>query len=690
MKRAIAFSTPGGSRVLLAGLVATLLLPAADSVLMLLRGHGANLSMGGQAYALLTLWTLHYLVPTEIYALLLAGIEALAAQRPESDRSRRIAHVLLAAAVASYAHHTLARYTAFAEELLLIIPYVLAGAALAAFAWVLGIEPEGFGRWTCRMLTWGPAFSALVLSVGSYAANRLIYPDRYPTLHLSVLQLTHAFAIIGLAHAFSNLSVFFPTRRRRRIALWATGLFLLLGPAALAATGRANAGRSRALHFTLLGQVGIVFDSPDVSRETTAVRLLIDPQGEKRFLEHAHLPVLPDGFRLNDYSILLINVEAFRFDKTSLFDSSLPTTPNLVKLAADATVFTNAHAPSTTTLPSTVGLHSMTFPSATHLQSWEKSWCGELLPAETTVAELLSAAGWRTFWVGHDHHWGFSNNMLGLDQGFESRQLYAEPTAADGLVMDQRIADRALEKIAKLARGSQRFFGWVFFGSPHSKYLKRYADMPSDTAEELYLHEVRFVDEQIARLFTGLESNGLLKRTIVILAGDHGEEFGEHGGSGHLTLYGECTHVVFMVWVPGVKGGVVEATTSTGYVFPWLLLHGDASLRDAALWRLTHELGPAIRATRGAVIAELVGYDKMSTAFIYEDKKYIYDYITSWCSAYDLVRDPGEREDLSESDPKAQAACNSIANEYSKVRSAVSKYTLAPNKHVRHGRPKRR
>ena len=55
---------------------------------------------------------------------------------------------------------------------------------------------------------------------------------------------------------------------------------------------------------------------------------------------------------------------------------------------------------------------------------------------------------------------------------------------------------------------------------------------------------IRYTDEQIGRVISALQQTGLDKSTLVVVAGDHGEEVGEHGEYGHrFRFYEECINV---------------------------------------------------------------------------------------------------------------------------------------------------
>lgn len=83
------------------------------------------------------------------------------------------------------------------------------------------------------------------------------------------------------------------------------------------------------------------------------------------------------------------------------------------------------------------------------------------------------------------------------------------------------------------------FFMGVFTVTAHAPY-----DVPSrfrrndtsgavrgggGTVQEKYLATVRYTDRFLGRLHSRLEAAGLAETTLFIVAGDHGELFGEHG-----------------------------------------------------------------------------------------------------------------------------------------------------------------
>ncbi|MCX7627560.1 MAG: sulfatase-like hydrolase/transferase [Methylophilaceae bacterium] len=171
-------------------------------------------------------------------------------------------------------------------------------------------------------------------------------------------------------------------------------------------------------------------------------------------------------------------------------------------------------------------------------------------------------------------------------------QLHEADESQPGWKRDQINVSAMLDFIAK--RDPNRpFFTFMFFESPHSRYYfppesvirSPYRDdinYATLDAEELardivpiknrYLNAVHHLDSQFGRIFDYLEQNHLLDTTIVILLGDHGEEFMEHGYWGHnSTFVDPQTRTPLVLWVPGKAPGVHDKMTSHMDVVPTLM-----------------------------------------------------------------------------------------------------------------------
>ncbi|MFI5316458.1 MAG: sulfatase-like hydrolase/transferase [Myxococcota bacterium] len=125
------------------------------------------------------------------------------------------------------------------------------------------------------------------------------------------------------------------------------------------------------------------------------------------------------------------------------------------------------------------------------------------------------------------------------------------------------------------------FFAFMFFESPHARYefppesvirtpyleSLNYATM--DLARDIgliknrYLNSCHHLDQQLARIFEYLEQHQLLDSTVVVLTGDHGEEFMEKGRWGHASAFTEeQTRVPLLLHVPGQPPAEIDRMTS--------------------------------------------------------------------------------------------------------------------------------
>jgi len=137
---------------------------------------------------------------------------------------------------------------------------------------------------------------------------------------------------------------------------------------------------------------------------------------------------------------------------------------------------------------------------------------------------------------------------------------------------------------------SRPFMTFMFFESPHafyyfppeneirSPYLNEFNYATVDLKKDIQLIKNRYInscnhlDSQFDRVLKYLEEHSLLDSTIVIITGDHGEEFMEKGRWGHNSTYSEEQTLVPMVlWAPGVSPRQMEKITSHLDIPPTIL-----------------------------------------------------------------------------------------------------------------------
>ncbi len=497
----------------------------------------------------------------------------------------------------------------------------------------------------------------LLLALGCLLLVRthyFVYVGLYPTLHQLALQLGFVGVALGISLALASRPW---SESRGRLAVVA-GLVVV----ALAFLEPPGAQEARPLvtAHTELGRG--VFVARALARDRAYLQptelppprrgslLRPDDSAEARFVAQAGFPMLPG--QLGSYDVLLVISESTRFDRTSLADPERRTTPRLLELASrGAHVFTRAYSPSNGTFPSLASMLTMRPLSFADVDIRPRPWRGRLRPGRPTAAELFGADGRRTFWVGHDHRRCFTLHMHGLERGFDERVLIEERRADPRDVdVDLEIADAAVDAIE---RGPGRFFGLVFFVSPHDDYRGGYDA------------EIRRFDAALGRVLDAVD----LERTVVIVTSDHGEAFGEHGNEHHLSsVYDEQIHVPLVMWVPGSMGRMRHAgVTSTSYVLPWLLLRGSEPQRAGTLDALREDVGPLLRELDGAVISEMIGLRSQQVALIWNDSTVVYDVLAELPRVFD-ADDQGQRVDLREWDGARFERLSPLIDRYRRAR----------------------
>jgi membrane-anchored protein YejM (alkaline phosphatase superfamily) len=156
---------------------------------------------------------------------------------------------------------------------------------------------------------------------------------------------------------------------------------------------------------------------------------------------------------------------------------------------------------------------------------------------------------------------------------------------------DRDMTDRIFAFMVAQHASRKPFFGFAFYKSTHYSY-----DYPADSApfqptRDLnvlrasahddplpvlndYRNAVHYTDGLLGDLLRRMRAAGLLENTIVIVTGDHGEEFNDnrdntwmHGGN--FTQY--QTRVPLIIYAPGKAGRRVSSVTSEVDIAPTIL-----------------------------------------------------------------------------------------------------------------------
>lgn len=271
-------------------------------------------------------------------------------------------------------------------------------------------------------------------------------------------------------------------------------------------------------------------------------------------------------------NLVLITLDTTRADHLATFGYHRDTSRTLDALAAESIVFENLMVPVATTLPSHTTLLTGTDPLEHGVVANLKHGGQQFQPSPSlrTLTQYLKDEGYHTsaFISATPLRAG-----TGVDLGFDT---YDVPEKGS---REAQLTSRRVEKwVAELEE--QPFFLWVHYFDPHGPFEppKRHSKgykrddsiqdwltqrgigetserptgqvLDSVEATNLYDGEIRYMDQQLGRVFDALRAKGLWDETVVVVVGDHGEGLGQHGMAGHGGVWREQLHAPFLIRSP--------------------------------------------------------------------------------------------------------------------------------------------
>jgi len=426
-------------------------------------------------------------------------------------------------------------------------------------------------------------------------------------------------------------------------------------------------------------------------------------------------------------NVLLITVDSLRADAVGAYDDQRYT-PEIDRLAERGTVFERAFATGNWTpfsFPSLLASRPVFADDGRVGVESVETLAETLASADVSTGGFNAANGFLT------SHWGYDDGfdtfepfVTSVGDSIYSRYLATHPTVEAWLQLATSPLRRAkawlssdterrpfldTSRMFDVERGARSFvetadepfFLWVHYMDAHTPYVPapRYIrEVASDRfgthrmvlahthaglgrevgdrtlahLRTLYQSAVRQVDDSIGRLLSTLDAEGIADETAVVLAGDHGEEFQEHGHLAHYPkLYDELIRVPLIVDVPGTGGNRIEGQVGLDAVPPTVtdLLGVDAP----SAWRGT-SLVPAVRdgiepanepvvsvTVRGESVTEQPIPRSLADGDLFvsvrdRDWTYIVNTDTGATELYDRSSDPGQQDDRADDGTEATDA----------------------------------
>ncbi|MFB6082353.1 MAG: sulfatase [Halanaeroarchaeum sp.] len=331
--------------------------------------------------------------------------------------------------------------------------------------------------------------------------------------------------------------------------------------------------------------------------------------------------------------VLLITVDSLRADAVHGPGAHAPT---IEALGDDGVRFENAFATGNWTpfsFPSILGADPVFAEGPTIGVSGAPTLAEVAAEYDVATAGFNAANGFLTSHWGYDRGFDEFETFTESDGSLYGRYLAAHPTVQGWL----QLATSPFRRLAGRIRGDDRpqfldasrlidverravdfiesvdgpFFLWVHYMDTHTPYvpaprhLREVTNDPTSTLRmirahvrtglglevtdkvladlrDLYDATVHQVDASVARLLDALEATGRRDDTAIVLAGDHGEEFMEHGHLAHYPkLYDELTHVPLVVDHPSVGRRSISDPVSLDVIPPTVLDALDVPERGA-------------------------------------------------------------------------------------------------------------
>jgi arylsulfatase len=375
------------------------------------------------------------------------------------------------------------------------------------------------------------------------------------------------------------------------------------------------------------------------------------------------------------FNVIFILADTLRADHVGSYGYERATTPFLDELAATRIQFLNARSQSACTFPSVNSLLT-----SRHVFDFQDAATRPGIPEGIpSLAEILGDHGYATAAVSaspivrrspskHNPRGGFGR---GFDV-FDERCEWYPSTCVTAVALKE------------LRRLDSPFFLYLHYMDPHDPYVAlpehrgrfatAYEGEHAFIAEgdpnpidrlirehkarealdagdfrhliDLYDEDVYSLDHGLRLLFEGLEARGLLERSLIVIASDHGEAFFEHGHVKHcFTVYDNETRVPLIMSLPRLAMPLRRTTWVQNLdLVPTLL---DYLGIDGAAYGLAgRSLRPVIESDEAPA---RLAFSAMGPYRSVNDDRYklVIHFGAKLYGLFDLVDDPGEERDVS-------------------------------------------
>lgn len=313
-------------------------------------------------------------------------------------------------------------------------------------------------------------------------------------------------------------------------------------------------------------------------------------------------------------NVVFIMLDTLRADHLGVYGYERATSPNLDQFASENVLFKFAVTAAPWTPPSVAGMLSGLYPRShsfmpPNSREEAKDGASMLSPNVLTLPEILKAQGYATHAISPNP---WITKEFGYDQGFDQFEYHPRAQA-------EAITKLGIKAIDQLAAKDQPFFVYLHYLDPHdpytppSSYAKKFQG-PLKSREYspemqrkigLYDGEIAYMDQWLGGLFDHLKEKGLYEDCVIVVIGDHGEQFLEHGNLTHGNqVVNPELHVPLMIRTGATaQKRIVDYTVSTIDVFPTVLELVGLKAPDG--YQSVSLVKDEYSSTRGGVLSEI-------------------------------------------------------------------------------------
>lgn len=359
-------------------------------------------------------------------------------------------------------------------------------------------------------------------------------------------------------------------------------------------------------------------------------------------------------------NVVLVILESIRASATTVYQPKLPTTPFLAEFANRSIVVDEMYAVVPRTAASWIAILHGVYPSTNSaIALWGQQQVRS--PTRTSLPRLLGEHGYETAFFVPTHLNYENEGQLIFNMGFDRVVTVDELPAAPRInyfgVEDRVLLEPMMQWVDEQVARERPFMLTVMTNVGHHKYdfPASWTELPLATGNDpdynAYLNCVAYIDDYLRQLVEALASRDLMDSTMIVIVGDHGDAFGEHGPRQHaMALYEETLHVPMLMYVPGDSraGQRVSGPRQQVDVMPTIAhllgfeIEGGQSIGHSIL--------------SGAPNKDVLFFssvlEDVALAMRKGDEKFIYHFDRQPMEIYDLSQDRGERNNLAPSYPQ--------------------------------------